>query len=141
MADVISWIQGLFDYLFYHKPEDEELGLTLNLETRRLQCVNILNVDANLVREYDAYVERLSDLHVDCCRELLALLEDGLSKMPILDGHKKDVVECNYVAEIVLRFIRAIDLSPFWRVALIVTESRSGLNYKKIGEILKTKPS
>lgn len=48
---------------------------------------------------------------------MLAVVEEGLLKMPVLGGHKKDVVECNYVAEIVLRYVRAIDLSPFWRVS------------------------
>ena len=47
---MISWIQGVFDYLYYHTPEDEQLGLTLNLETKRLQCVNILTIDSNTVR-------------------------------------------------------------------------------------------
>ena len=48
---------------------------------------------------------------------MLAVVEEGLLKMPVLGGHKKDVVECNYVAEIVLRYVRAIDLSSFWRVS------------------------
>lgn len=113
---MISWIQGMFDYLYYNIPEDDELGLTLNLETKRLQCVNILHIDSNMVREYDRFVEKLSDVQVDCCQEMLAVVEDGLLKMPALTGHKKDVVECNYVAELVLRYVRAIDLSPFWRL-------------------------
>lgn len=61
--------------------------------------------------------------------------------MPFLDGHKKDVVECNYVAEIVLRFIRGIDLASFWRVAQIVTDCRIGFNLQRVAEVLKAKPT
>lgn len=54
--------------------------------------MNILTVDSNVVREYDRFLENVSDIQVDCCREILAVLEDGLMKMPLLEGHKKDIV-------------------------------------------------
>ncbi len=53
----------------------------LNSETKRLECVNIVHIDSNMVREYDRFVEKLSDVQVDLCQEILAVRENGLLKM------------------------------------------------------------
>lgn len=92
MAIMISWVQGVFDYVFFYREGDGDMGdvgLGFNYETRRISCERLLEIDAGVVREFDGFLEGRFDVEIDVCRNLVAVVEGAMDKMPVLEGHKK----------------------------------------------------
>ena len=71
--------------------------------------------------------------------DLMQNIDGACAQMPVLEGPKKSIVECNYVAESLLRYIRNLHMNSLYRVNKILHSDRdgetiNGIWSRKVGE-------
>lgn len=82
----------------------------------------------------------MDDQYVQICQHFSAALDEALGRMPLLEGPKKPILDCNYTAETLLRFIRTVDLSVFWYFAKAVRIYRECANGETAFDATRVKP-
>ena len=114
---MMKWLRGIFKYLYYQKGMPE---LSFNRNELKLNCTHLITTNLSEVREYQSYFKQQCDDYVKVLGEFMEQNDQILAIIPELAGHKKTVVECNYVAEHLLRYLHRIPLAPFHRISSII---------------------